>query len=157
MEVDDEGDEGDGQGDEGGDEGVDAGIEAARRARMAAVAASSKSEPARGPGHLLALVIQLASVELQMALYDQPGPTTEECRALLPACCQLLEEVTSVSGVADGAAVADATEWHRVSHVTLRASPYIVLPPPSSLRLRRRHRATYPSPHAVFRLHADVT
>ena len=52
-----------------------------------------------GRGGLLALVLQLASVELQMCLYDQPGPTSGQCEALLPACCHLLEEVKVLSSV----------------------------------------------------------
>lgn len=53
------------------------------------------AEPSEGEGgRLLALVIQLASVELQMALYDQPADTTPECEAVLPTCCQILEEAS---------------------------------------------------------------
>ncbi|KAL1499890.1 hypothetical protein AB1Y20_012573 [Prymnesium parvum] len=54
--------------------------------------ADSPDAPDGAAGRLVALVVQLSSVELQMALYDQPGPTSAACEAALPACCQLLEE-----------------------------------------------------------------
>ena len=49
-----------------------------------------------GEGALLALLLQLSSVEFAMCLYDQPADAVPPAvSALLPEVCSLLEEARS--------------------------------------------------------------